>query len=70
MEGKELSINESFMAIEDTITKLENEEISLEDAFEIYKKGMDLVKQCSDKIDKVEKKVLSLRENGEVNEFE
>ena len=48
---------------------LEDEEITLEDSFQAYKKGMDLLKICNDKIDKVEKKVLMLNEEGGLDEF-
>jgi exodeoxyribonuclease VII small subunit len=43
--------------------------VSLEDSFKLYKEGMKLIKFCNDKIDKVEKQVLKLNENGELDEF-
>ena len=66
-EGQNLE--ELFGKLEDTIQKMEKEEISLEDSFQLYHKGMDLLKQCNDKIDKVEKKMLILDEEGETHEF-
>lgn len=51
------------------MAKLESEDISLEDSFFVYKEGMNILKYCNDKIDKVEKKVLQINEDGEVNEF-
>ena len=66
-EGQNLE--ELFGQLEDTIQKMEKEEISLEDSFQLYHKGMDLLKQCNDKIDKVEKKMLILDEEGETYEF-
>ena len=66
-EGQNLE--ELFGQLEDTIQKMEKEEISLEDSFQLYHKGMDLLKQCNDKIDKVEKKMLILNEEGETHEF-
>ena len=66
-EGQNL--DELFGQLEDTIQKMEKEEISLEDSFQLYHKGMDLLKQCNDKIDKVEKKMLILDEEGETHEF-
>lgn len=68
-EAKEMTIDEAFVKLEDTIEKLEAEDVSLEASFQIYKEGMDLLKFCNEKIDKVEKKVLVLEENGELNEF-
>ena len=51
------------------MAKLESREISLEDSFALYQKGMELLKECSKKIDTVEKKMLKMNENGELSEF-
>ena len=42
----------------------EAEDISLEEAFTAYSKGMNLLKQCSEQIDRVEKQVMKLNEEG------
>ena len=42
----------------------------MEESFALYHKGMDLLKSCNDKIDKIEKKMLILDEEGETHEFE
>lgn len=69
MEDKKISIEESFAQIEKIIEKLENPEISLEDSFKEYQAGMELLKNCDKQIEKVEKKILVLNENGESHEF-
>ena len=51
------------------VTQLESREISLEDSFKVYQEGMELLKYCNSKIDKVEKKMLQMDENGELSEF-
>lgn len=61
-------LEELFTELEAVILNLENREISLEDAFACYQKGMGLLKQCNDKIDRIEKQVLILEE-GELHEF-
>lgn len=66
---KELTLEEAFAMLEGTISKLEAEDITLEDSFKEYKKGMEILKYCGDKIDKVEKKVLKIDEDGETDEF-
>ena len=38
--------------------------ISLEDAFTAYSKGMNVLKQCNEQIDRVEKQVMKLNEEG------
>ena len=65
----ELTLEQTFERLEDTIGKLQQEDISLEESFKLYKEGMKLIKSCNDKIDKVEKEVLKLNENGELDEF-
>lgn len=64
-----MTIEENFAKIEETIEKLEEEGISLEDAFLAYSEGMKLLKTCNDQIDKVEKKVLKLAEDGSLTEL-
>ena len=69
VEERELTLEEAFEKLEETIEKLQAEDITLEDSFKEYKQGMEILKYCSDKIDRVEKKVLKIEGNGELNEF-
>ncbi|MED9904224.1 MAG: exodeoxyribonuclease VII small subunit [Lachnospiraceae bacterium] len=64
-----MSLEEKFAKLEETVKKLEAEDISLEESFRIYKEGMELLKQCNADIDKVEKQVLQLNAEGELTEF-
>ncbi|MDD6492485.1 MAG: exodeoxyribonuclease VII small subunit [Firmicutes bacterium] len=68
-EGKELNLEEAFDKLEETVAALEQEDISLEESFRIYKDGMELLKKCNQAIDQVEKRVLVLNEDGETHEF-
>ena len=67
--SKEKSLEDMFEAIEDVIVKLEDPDVPIEDAFAEYENGMKILKECNDKLDRIEKKVLVLSENGELNEF-
>ena len=67
--AKEQTLEQTFEKLENVVAKLEQEEISLEGSFKLYKEGMKLIKSCNDRIDKVEKEVLKLNENGELDEF-
>ena len=69
LEVRELTLEVAFEKLEETIEKLQAEDITLEDSFKEYKQGMEILKYCSDKIDRVEKKVLKIEGNGELNEF-
>ena len=68
-QEEKLSLEEALGKLEETIAKLQSEEISLEDSFNLYKEGMDYVKLCSETIDQVEKKVLMLNQEGILNEL-
>ncbi|MCM1192491.1 MAG: exodeoxyribonuclease VII small subunit [Butyrivibrio sp.] len=70
VEGKELSLEENFGRLEEIMERLESDEISLEDAFQAYSAGMKLLKTCNDQIDRVEKQVLKLTEEGKLEAFE
>lgn len=67
--AKELTLEQTFERLEDMIAELEQEDVSLEESFKLYREGMKLIKSCNDKIDNVEKEVLKLNENGELDEF-
>lgn len=64
-----MTLEDNFLKIEEVIEKLESDDISLEDAFAAYSEGMKLLKDCNCQIDKVEKKVLKLTEDGEMTEL-
>ena len=64
-----LSLEEAFGKLDTLIAELEKPEDSLEASFCAFEQGMKLVKYCNDTIDKVEKKVLVLAQDGELDEF-
>ena len=68
-KGQEITIEESLKELDGIVEKLESRDISLEESFAMYQKGMELLKQCSKKIDMVEKKMLKVNEDGELSEF-
>lgn len=64
------SLEENFARLEDTIDRLGDESLPLEEAFQTYSLGMAILKECNDQIDRVEKQVLKLTEEGQLEEFE
>jgi exodeoxyribonuclease VII small subunit len=69
MAKKEMKLEESFEKLDHILEELEKPEVTLEDSFALYQEGMKLLKLCNDSIDKVEKKLIILEENGEANEL-
>lgn len=61
-EKKAPGLEENFARLEELIGKLEQEDISLEEAFTTYSEGMAVLKQCNEQIDRVEKQVIQLNE--------
>lgn len=68
-EEQALSLEEAFAQIEEVIEQLETEDITLEQSFAEYNRGMALLAQCNETIDRVEKKVLKMNEDGGLDEF-
>ena len=64
-----LTLEETFAGLEEVIQKMECGDISLEESFKLYHEGMDMLKSCNDKIDKIEKQMLILDEGGTLHEF-
>ena len=59
-----VSLEEALAQLDEIMDSLEQSDISLEDSFRLYQQGMQLVKQCNDSIDRVEKQLLVLEEEG------
>lgn len=68
-KNKELTLEEAFEKLDGMLGELESPDIPLEESFQVYEQGMKLLKQCNEIIDRVEKNVLKLNENGELEEF-
>lgn len=69
MAKAEKTLENSFEELEEIISKLEDNETNLDDSFRLYQQGIKLLKTCNDSIDKVEKKIIILNENGDSNEL-
>lgn len=61
----EVTLEDRMTQLEEVLLQLEQENLGLEDSFDLYQKGMELVKQCNQSIDRVEKKLLIIQEEEE-----
>lgn len=66
--NNDVKLEQLFDRINVIIEELEKPDISLESSFELYQEGIKLVKACNDSIDKVEKQLIILNEDGENDE--
>ena len=67
--GQRENLEEMFQDLEKVIMAMEDSDVTLEKSFDLYNRGMELLKKCNRTIDEVEKKVLVLDEDGETHEF-
>jgi exodeoxyribonuclease VII small subunit len=64
MAEKNKTIEENFEEINHIISEMQSEEITLSQSFDYYKKGLELVKDCNDQIEKIEKEMLIIEEES------
>jgi exodeoxyribonuclease VII small subunit len=69
-EEKQLSFEQAMEELEVIVEKLEEGDVPLEEAINIYKKGMELSKLCHDKLKNVESQLTEiLTEDGRKSNF-
>jgi len=73
MAKKEVAFDEAMLQLENIVRQLEQGDVPLENAIELYQKGMELSKLCSEKLQSAEKQLVSFigentEEAGQSNE--
>ena len=66
---KTLTLEERFAHLEQIVARMEDADVSLDEAFELYKKGLDEVKSANDMVQAMEKAILVLNSDGQLEEF-
>ena len=66
---EEMTLEEAYQKLDALMAVLEDSGSSLEDSFQAYREGVRILKVCQNKIDLIEKKVLTLNEEGEIGEL-
>lgn len=56
-------------AVESIVTQMQQKDLALEDSFALYRQGVQMLHQCSQKIDLVEKQLLLLQGEGTCEEL-
>lgn len=65
-----VSLEDMLDSLDNCVKELEREDISLEESFKLYEKGIKLVQACNESIDGVEKDVLKLEADGTMTVLE
>ena len=63
-DDRKMSLEEAFKALDDLIELMGDENITLEDSFNDYKKGLELIRFCNESIGRIEGE-LEILENQE-----
>lgn len=61
------TIEQNFEQLEKIIEKMQSEETTLNSSFDLYKSGLELIKDCNDKIEKIETEI-KIIEKEAINE--
>ena len=70
MSGKkELNFEELMVKLEDITNKLEKEQLSLDESVKLFEEGMQISKECNNKLEDAEKKItILINQNNEIKE--
>lgn len=61
---QKMDFETAFEALQENVTRLEGEELLLEEALSLYKRGQALAKRCAELLEKAELRVRTLSENA------
>lgn len=59
------NIEDNFKELDEILEKMQDEDVSLDESFEMYKKGIEIVKDSNEQIEKIEKQIEALEEESD-----
>lgn len=65
----ELSIEQRFEALDGILERMDEKEVPLEEAFALYKSGLEQVQKANEMLDALEREMLIMNESGNLEEF-
>ncbi len=65
-----MTYEKAISRLEEIVSKLESNEIPLEDSLTLFQEGIELSKYCDSKLKNIQAKVAEIYENGELKTFE
>ena len=68
-EEKKVTLEERFSRLEGIIEQMEDAESTLDASFELYKQGLTEIKAANEMLDNIEKAMLVINQNGDLEEF-
>ncbi len=67
--GQEPSIEQRFEALDGILERMDEDEVPLEEAFALYKSGLEQVQKANEMLDELERQMLIMNESGELEDF-
>lgn len=68
-KNEKTGLEERFSMIEDILAQMEDENVTLDQSFDLYKQGIEQIKAANADLDLIEKAMLVMNEDGELEEF-
>ena len=68
-KNEKTGLEERFAMIEDILAQMEDENVTLDQSFDLYKQGIEQIKAANADLDRIEKAMLVMNEDGELEEF-
>ena len=68
--AKASNLEDTFNKLEAVLNEMEQGELTLDESFKKYKEGMELLNKCNTMLDKVEKQIVIIDDNGVVDNNE
>ena len=65
-----LTYEQAINRLEQIISKLESNDVPLEESIELFQEGVKLSQYCDNKLKTIQQKVAQIYENGEMKEFQ
>lgn len=69
LEKKEPGLEERFAKIDAILDAMEDENVTLDRSFALYKEGLEQIKAAGQSLDTIEKAMLVLNQDGKLEEF-
>ena len=63
--AKASNLEDTFNKLEAVLNEMEQGELTLDESFKKYKEGMELLNKCNTMLDKVEKQIVIIDDNGD-----
>lgn len=69
MDKETMTLEERFEKIEQILRQMDSSDVHLDESFELYKAGVEEIRQANAMLEHIEKSMLVMNDKGELEEF-